>query len=286
MQMSSFALGAGVIFAQLCLLANWNGNGPIDLGFVQRRIIAALAWVGQGVHGAAALQHAAPFLVDGNGQPLHPGLMGLSMPGMGTRMRRRGRLSRLVQQVFNLPPGVSLRDYLSGRWSDLTLGDHLNAHGRFIHSLVGGGLGVIGGGLLEYTNPENGLRRRSGWARVAMGEDIHDVHLEMLSRLLSFACYKPRTQELLNTLRLRGLEFAKREGMNALQVSLLLPGTLALAMVVTDNELAGARTMVQSKVRDRNTRLCQMYGGQGLNVREIFNHWFLPGLYSTSLPTR
>jgi hypothetical protein len=64
------------------------------------------------------------------------------------------------------------------------------------------------------------------------------VSLAIYCKLATYAVFRPRSRELLFSLRVRAVEYAKELGMGYRLLSLVLPGTLALALHVLDHEVA------------------------------------------------
>jgi len=69
------------------------------------------------------------------------------------------------------------------------------------------------------------------------------VCVDVLSRLLAFTSLRPRTAELLMTLRSKALALFKELDIDSADTSLSIPGTLAMAMRLTVPEIDGAMVL-------------------------------------------
>jgi hypothetical protein len=62
------------------------------------------------------------------------------------------------------------------------------------------------------------------------------VSLDMYAKLYAYCVFRPRTSDLVPSLRSRGVQFAKELGLHVRHTAWVLPGTVALAMQVLGHE--------------------------------------------------
>lgn len=148
-----------------------------------------------------------------------------------SRLRRRARWVRVLQQTLGGRPGIVGR-LASGRWTpDLPsryLPDSVNA---FL-ALYDGEAKLLGGGVLpnsmgEHHEPFVVVETRTGRRVIAIG---------LLTQLNLYACFRPRTEELLAGLRSRALQWFKERAVPSYSAALVLPDAVELAFSETTVE--------------------------------------------------
>jgi len=92
------------------------------------------------------------------------------------------------------------------------------------------------------------------------GTDELMVSLFLLSRLLAYAYFRPRTEDLVQLLRSRAQQWASQMGMSPFVVACVLPGCVAAAMRVPLVE----RTAVEAMSRGWGSKTLALVGASGL----------------------
>lgn len=167
--------------------------------------------------------------------------------GIGGRLRRRGRVAKalehlgaatreLVQNSPNNPlPGWWTPD-LAGK-SDVRLGV-----AYLLNQLPAAT--VEGAGALLHPDP---AQEGKSWVTIQVsfptaGETL-TVSPQLLAFLASHVAFRPRTVELIASLRSRALHWAKKYDVPWEVVSICLPGTVAAAFMLSPHEKAAVRAL-------------------------------------------
>lgn len=158
---------------------------------------------------------------------------------MGLRLRPRSRLTHAMRALCGLTPNNSstIRDALFGRWvPDLTTGSGLLSR-VMLDELLSGRASVFGGGRLQSEREnDDGERESFVWANVDFNGRAMFVCPELLAKLQAYVAFRPRDYDLLLSLRTRAMEWCKGHHLGSVNTALLLPGTVACAMMLSQNE--------------------------------------------------
>jgi len=75
--------------------------------------------------------------------------------------------------------------------------------------------------------------------RVAVGNSVHSVLPKLFAELSLYACYRKRDANLVSSLKLRALEWARKRGTPQYIASETIPSTIAVSLLQTSVEVAG-----------------------------------------------
>jgi len=143
--------------------------------------------------------------------------------GPGFRLRRRGRLTRAMESAVSRAVRGTAFD--GGKTSQSLVSVWIS----LIHDLSGAK--VTGGNRVEFDEDGN------DWLlTLKSGENESAISLGMYVKIQSYACFKPRTQELAQSLRARAMQASKELDYPTQYAAFVLPGTVALAMLVLPHE--------------------------------------------------
>lgn len=126
--------------------------------------------------------------------------------------------------------------------------------------------------------------------RLRIGEEEVLCALKVLSRLVPVLAFRPRTSELLASVRSRFVQYSKEVGLSLEVSALVATGTIFAAMMVTDPERRTWRALNGRAVRD-GLALSQHFGAgyvpgnrwwfwsQGSRMKDVFQPFsYIPGL--------
>lgn len=150
------------------------------------------------------------------------------------RLRRRGRLTRAVEESLT-KAGLGVSD--AGGKTSLTIVR------LWLESLSVGGAKVTAGHLVELKSASpagEGSKEKPSvcdWLlTIRIGGSSLDVSLGVYQALSAYACFRPRTSDLVMSLRSRAVQLGKELDYPTGYTSLCLAGSVALAMFVTKRE--------------------------------------------------
>lgn len=153
------------------------------------------------------------------------------------------RLRKRAKWVVGLAEKLGLRDgalgaFLSGRWTpDLPGSKGARSASAYFSSLLVDGARVQGATRVTVAGGHTWV------AHVNLGSNRLLVDPQMLAALSSYACFRRRDNALVSALRLRAKEWCKKVGFPDLEASLVVPGTVALATLVSAPEAAGSELL-------------------------------------------
>lgn len=151
---------------------------------------------------------------------------------MVPRFRPRGRLTRRLQQVLEVPFGRA-GSFLRGRWTP-----DLPSHSRspVLNALLScrkDGAKLLGVGAVQTADPGDGL-----YVVVETAQRERELVFPALwARLSRYACMRERTPELLHGVRARAAQWFKEVGVPGWVVPLALPSACVAAVMESVPEL-------------------------------------------------
>jgi hypothetical protein len=141
-----------------------------------------------------------------------------------SRLRSRSTWTNRLQHYLGGRPGV-VGQLVRRRWTpDLPSSDRPHSANALL-GLLDGDAKLLGGGVLPSTSGDRQfpfLVVETEKGRVVTAPDL-------LAHLYLYACFRPRTQDLLAGLRSRAREWFKENGIADLASAFLLPDTVAIA---------------------------------------------------------
>jgi hypothetical protein len=152
----------------------------------------------------------------------------------GIRLRRRGKMTRAIESSVRktMAEAGSVAGGQTSHWTARLWLETLQSSA---------GVKVTAGHQVELTPPHDkeGVTTPGvyDWTLVVVVGGIElAVSLGMYVGLFAYACFRPRTAELVLSLRSRGMQLSRELGMSTAHGAFCLPGSVALAMVVTRHE--------------------------------------------------
>lgn len=143
------------------------------------------------------------------------------------RLRRRGWLTNVLaslsvgDQEMLVPGGGKTSSGSARSW--LTM-------------INGAGVKVLGEDRVHFDGRGHQLQSSDVLVRVQVGETILAVSVGLYAALYKYCCYRPRTADLLASLRARAVQVSKELDMPDTYLAVVLPGTVALAHLVPELE--------------------------------------------------
>lgn len=147
-----------------------------------------------------------------------------------SRCRSRARWVRVLEDYLGGRPGI-VGQLVKGRWEpDLPLSSRpLSANSLL--ALLDCDAKLLGGGVLP-----TGYAEHEVFLVVETATGRHTVAPRLFARLAQYACFRPRTQELLAGMRSRANEWFKEKTVAPEAAALVLPSTVELAFSQTAPE--------------------------------------------------
>lgn len=158
--------------------------------------------------------------------------------GASLRLRPRGRLTRSLESAVS----ETLMSLGGGGGFQTSR----NLAGTWVRTILAGGAKLAGHQQVTI-NDQEGVSDELLTLRWRGGEML--VSLSLFARVFNYCVYRPRTAELLPSLRSRCIQYGKELGASPEYVALVTPGVVALAMQVLPIERSAWATLGERQGR-------------------------------------
>jgi hypothetical protein len=175
----------------------------------------------------------------------------VATPLRGLRLRKRGRWTCAFRAFLGTQDEVSVGDVIRGRWTpDLSKNAASMSASVYLAELIASGRAhVVAGGVARKvpTRVPDGEPTHTTWTVVAIGGRTLYVSMEVLYRLSMYTVFRERNRDTLIGAKARAKDIAKELAIADDDMSLMLPGTVALAMMLQRHEREADLVLVSEK---------------------------------------